>query len=416
MSILDRITDPAAWEELYAYKLDGGHLPDSEARQLRAFIDGRGYLPVAESILAGEPLPLPALVEINKKSTGKKRRVFIFRDAENYVLKLIAYLMSRRYDGLFAKNLYSFRARIGVKDAIRNIRYTPRAKRLCSYKVDIHDYFNSVDTGLVIEKMRTALADDPDLCTFLEGLLREPRAVFEGKVIECKKGIMAGVPTSGFLANLYLSELDRRFAESGAVYARYSDDIIVFADTEAALAEQERIIKSTLSELKLSVNEKKEFRTAEGEAWEFLGFKVDGSRIDISTVSLEKIKAKMRRKARSLLRWRQRRGVAPMNAAVAFIRIFNQKLFDNPRHNDITWSLWYFPIINTDESLRAIDEYAVSCIRYIVSGRHSKAGYRLRYEQIKAMGFRSLVNAYYKFKGGTSLREEHRFDGSAAEG
>lgn len=50
-----------------------------------------------------------------------------------------------------------------------------------------------------------------------------------GKVVSAKKGAMAGVPFSGFCANLYLRKLDRAFA--GRLYARYSDDIIVFADT-----------------------------------------------------------------------------------------------------------------------------------------------------------------------------------------
>ena len=400
MSILDRITDPLLWEDFFEYKQSSGHLPVVEAAELRAFIDGRGYLPVAERILAGESMPLPRLVEINKKSSSKKRTVFVFPYAENCVLKLIAYLVSRERDGLFSGNLYSFRHKVSVKNAIRDIISNKRIAAYYSYKVDIHDYFNSADTDLAVKKLRSAIPDDPALCDFIEGLLREPRAVFLGRTVECRKGIMAGVPISGFLANLYLSELDREFAEEGTVYARYSDDIIVFSDTAEGIALQERKIKEHLAAMRLEINEKKEFRTRPGEPWEFLGFRVEGRTVDVSRVSLEKIKAKMRRKAKALLRWKARKGASDEGAVTAFIRIFNQKLFENPRHNDITWSLWYFPTVTTDESLRAIDEYALSCVRFIYSGRHSKAGYRLRYGRIKELGFRSLVNAYYKFREG----------------
>ncbi len=404
MSLLDRISDPNAWEEFYEYKKNGGHFFEYEERELRAFIDSRRYMRVAETIFSGGDISLPALVELNKKSTGKKRRVFVFPRTENYVFKLLAYMLSRKYDYLFTPNLYSFRQRIGVKHAIRRILSRHDIGSLYSYKVDIHDYFNSINTDSVLKKASAALSDDPRTLAFVERVLREPRARFEGEIIECRKGIMAGVPISGFLANVYLADLDRLFFENGLTYARYSDDIITFAKTKEEIDAQEVLIKKHLADNLLTVNEKKEFRTSPGEPWEFLGFSITGKEVDISTVSLEKIKGKMRRKARSLVRWRCRVNARPEGAVKAFIRIFNRKLYDNPRHNDITWSLWYFPSINTDKSLHIIDEYAINCIRYIYTGRHGKINYRLRYETIKSYGFRSLVNEYYKFKGSEDTR------------
>ncbi|MBO4766689.1 MAG: hypothetical protein J5532_05245, partial [Lachnospiraceae bacterium] len=53
------------------------------------------------------------------------------------------------------------------------------------------------------------------------------------------------------------------------------------------------------------------------------------------------------------------------------------------------------PVITTADSLAVLDRYMVECIRYIATGRHSKANYRLRYETIKQYGFRSLVHEYW---------------------
>ena len=84
---------------------------------------------------------------------------------------------------------------------------------------------------------------------------------------------------------------------------------------------------------------------------------------------------------------------------MAFIRIFNSKLFehraDEMSDNELTWSKWYFPVINTDRSLKAIDHYAQECVRYLVSGTRGKARYRVSYEDMKALGLRSLVGEYY---------------------
>ena len=43
---------------------------------------------------------------------------------------------------------------------------------------------------------------------------------------------MAGMPLSAFFCNVYLMELDAWFEERKILYARYSDDIIVFAERE----------------------------------------------------------------------------------------------------------------------------------------------------------------------------------------
>jgi hypothetical protein len=64
----------------------------------------------------------------------------------------------------------------------------------------------------------------------------------------------------------------------------------------------------------------------------------------------------------------------------------------------LSWSLWYFPVINTVESLREIDRYAQDCLRFLISGRRTKARYNVRYDDLKQLGYRSLVHEYYSPK------------------
>ena len=353
-------------------------------------------MPVVEKITCGEGFAPPRKSEISKMSTGKKRIVYTYAEGENWVLKLLTWLLQRKYDHLFAYNLYSFRPRKGVRDAVKRLTRTKNIRQMWSYKVDISNYFNSVPVERLLPLLRELLAEEPEICRFLESLLTNPLVNDHGNLIPEEKGIMAGTPISTFLANLYLAHMDHYFADAGVLYARYSDDIIVFGDTEAEREQCAETILRLLHEAGLSVNPAKEARTAPGEMWTFLGICYRDGIIDVAPVSVEKLKAKMRRKARALVRWQARKGATGVNAAKAFIRVFNRKLFENPLEHELTWARWYFPLINTVESLKSIDEYSQSCIRYLATGKHTKAQYNFRYEEMKELGYISLVNRYYK--------------------
>lgn len=397
MSILDFLSSKESWYDFLNHKKSSDYFSVSEEKSLTEFIENEEYLPVCKGIEQGLPFPKPSLVQVNKKNTNKKRTVFIFPKKERYVLKHLAFLL-HKYDYLFSHNLYSFRQRVCVKDAIASLAKETAHRALYSYKVDIHDYFNSVDTETVIPLIYSAAKDDYRLADFLAGILREPYANGKDGLVKVKKGIMAGVPFSGFLANLYLAHLDRWFEERNILYARYSDDIIVFGETKDEISEYEKIIKETLSNAKLEVNARKEFRTSPFEKWEFLGFEFSGSTVDIAPASVEKLKAKIKRKSRALVRWRKRNGCDPRFAVRAVIKIFNKKFFANDATHELTWCKWYFPTVNTPKSLQVIDRYMVESLRYVYTGKHTKANYNLRYSQLKDLGYVSLVNQYYKYR------------------
>ena len=120
-----------------------------------------------------------------------------------------------------------------------------------SYKVDISDYFNSVDIKTLLPILKDVLYDDELLFLFFKSLLENPFARKDEEIISPKKGIMAGVPISSFLANLYLKEMDEFFSQNNIPYMRYSDDIIVFADSESKIKEYSKTINEFLKKYKL---------------------------------------------------------------------------------------------------------------------------------------------------------------------
>ena len=100
---------------------------------------------------------------------------------------------------------------------------------------------------------------------------------------------------------------------------------------------------------------------------------LNGKDIDVSEVSVKKLKARMRRKARALQRWSRGEGKDGRMAVRAFIKYFNRKLYTSESASEVNWSWWYFPLITTDRSLKQIDAYMQDCLRYTASETHTKA-------------------------------------------
>ena len=395
--MLDLLSDPEVWERFYQYKTNLA-CPKAFAKELRGFIDGEEYLPVIENLKKGAPFPIPKKAVISKMGSKKKRVVYIYPEPENTVLKLLTYLLLRKYDGIFAGNLYSFRPGRTAKDAMRKLIRTPGIRQKYAYKVDISNYFNSVDLSILLPVLEATLSDDPRLFSFLHRLLTEPFVLENGRQVREEKGIMAGTPLSSFYANLFLKEMDAWFEERQIPYARYSDDVIVFAATREETERYAEVIRRFLEDRSLTVNPAKEEYYTPETGFTFLGFSHHAGAIDIAPATVRKLKDKMRRKARALERWRARNGLDRERSAKAFIRVFNRKLMESSPDNDLSWSRWFFSVINRTESLQVIDRYAADEVRFLLTGKRTKGRFNARYADLKALGFKSLVHAYYAFE------------------
>ena len=293
---------------------------------------------------------------------------------------------------------YSFRKGISVQKAVTQITRTMDIAKMWCYKLDIKNYFNSISIPILLPILKNILCDDLMLYEFFQQMLSENKASVENEVIQENQGTMAGTPTSPFFANIYLKELDSYFIDCGAIYARYSDDIIVFAETEEKLLEYKNTIYKFLNKYHLSVNTQKEKISKPMETWEYLGMEYQNGKIDLSYSTKRKLKGKIKRKARALYRWKLRKNADDTQTMRAMIRIFNRKFFENNNPHELTWSRWFFPVVTEKNGFEEIDTYLQQCIRYLSTGCYGKKNYKITYEMLKNLGYKSLVNEYYKFK------------------
>ncbi|MCR4950103.1 MAG: reverse transcriptase/maturase family protein [Solobacterium sp.] len=400
-SLIDQLSDPAVWNAFLEDRSKRSRLSERDLKELRVFVGDQAYRRITSDMHFG----LPEKKSIVKMGSSKKRIVYSYGRDETWILKLLTWLLEQ-YGSSFADSCYSFRRERTAKDAFVRIRTIPDLDRLYAVKADIHDYFNSMDTDILCDKLAEIMKEDPKLLSFLHELLHQDACVEHGMIVPEKRGGMAGVPVSAFFANVYLTELDKRFETKGIPYFRYSDDILFFAKTEEAAEEGFRMIEDYLAEVRLTINPDKVSVSKPGESWEFLGLKYAGGQFDLSDVTVEKMKGKIRRKARALYRWRCEKGASFQRAASAMIRSFDRQFYDLSGDSSFCWTRWFFPLITVSCGLKQIDECMVEYLRYLSSGRHYKGNYRITYEELKKLGYTPLVSEYYRWiRDCESLRE-----------
>lgn len=396
-SILSEASRPESWHRFYEHKLQNHHLNATEDKTLRDFIDRNAYLPLCALWEQGcFPATLPTKLTVNKEGTRKKRIVYSFEGDEGLFLKYIAWQLFR-FDDYFCENCYAFRRSCGAKDAIRRIRRNPHISGQYCLKVDVSNYFNSIDVEKLLAKLSFVKERDSALYELFARILREDKVLEDGHIVRERHGAMAGTPLSPFFANVYLRDTDRYFFDNNITYFRYSDDILLFADSEEELAQYKNALYSQIQDLGLHLNPDKVKISAPGETWEFLGFCYRRGEIDLSDNTLRKAKAKIKRKAEALRRWQRKKSLAPEKAAIGLIHAMNRKFYGHSgADDDFTWTRWFFPCLTVDTGLRELDAYFLQYIRYAVTGRHYKGNFHIRYRTMKDWGYQSLVHAYYE--------------------
>ncbi|NLW89024.1 MAG: hypothetical protein GXY43_04780 [Clostridiaceae bacterium] len=356
----------------------------------------------AQAFVRGIGTPdLPERVQIRKLGSDKKRVVYVYPDTDRLMLKAVHYCLARTEIGLSPCCL-AFRPGFSIRAAFRSVVLRYRPDYAC-IRIDIRNYFNSVPVERMVRILTDALEREPGVAASVTAMLRNDRVREKGRVVRDEsKGIMAGMPLSPLLANLYLTDFDREAVTWAPVYARYSDDMIFFCNPGEVKSLWDRIEKALLLH-GLCRNEEKSVVVSPGEGWEFLGLSYRAGRIGLSEASVRKMKGKISRAARKLYRWKVRKEASTERAVRAMIRKFRFKFFGTgDRDDELTWSRWYFPLISDADDLREIDSYMQSMLRYLETGRHTKKNYKnLPYSELQRMGYVPLVSAYYAMRAGS---------------
>ncbi len=384
---------PAFWEALverFAVRAA------SRPRKLRAYREliASGAMAEAGSAYRAGALALspPSRYLINR-SGGRKKTIYIFPPREELFMKGLNVAL-QPFSHLHSPLCHSFQRGRGVRTAYAALRSIAGLDSMSCLHLDVREYFASIPAERLLQSLPRELADAAPLLKLLREVLLEPAVVVEGHVVtDPRKGVLAGTPLAPLLANLYLRPLDDMFEAAGIAYLRYADDLIVFG-SPSEIASHGGVLEGRLSELGLAINRQKTRVSAAGEAWEFLGLRHERGRIDLASTTVDKMRHRARRLAR--------RARGRPDAARYVIRRLNRKLYGvGVDVSRFTWSTWFFPLIDSDITLRRLDGAVQEQLRFAVTGRHELRNRgAVSYAQLAAAGYLPLVTAYRAYRRG----------------
>lgn len=157
----------------------------------------------------------------------KKREILIPTDKE----QIVHHMLMNVFEPIMMKGIYyhaygSIKGR-GAEKCKEYIEHDIKHKKEIKYflKADIRHFYNSIDTGILISKLRQIIKDERYM------------SVLEEVIHVQSVGLPLGFYTSQLLAQFYLKDMDRFVKEKlhAPYYYRYVDDIVIHGNNKRKL-------------------------------------------------------------------------------------------------------------------------------------------------------------------------------------
>lgn len=226
------------------------------------------------------------------KKTGGHRLISLPTVVDRIVQRFLLQGIYPALEEVFTDCSHAYRPGLGVQTAIAQVAEVYRAVPVWVIKGDIAQFFDHLCWALLFTQLeRLAIAG-----SWVDLIAAQVRAdvVLRGSRMPRQQGVLQGSILSGALANLYLSELDRRCLAAGMALVRYGDDFVVLT---GGLLEATRFLsclEAWIGDFRLSLHPEKTRIIAPHEEFTFLGHQFKGGEIfaPVRKVSAPKPKAK----------------------------------------------------------------------------------------------------------------------------
>lgn len=340
---------------------------------------------------------------IIKSPNGKERKIVYHKLEERFLMSMVYRYLTDKHKDRISQNCFSYQENVSVIDAVEKINISDR-KNCFGLKLDISKYFDSVPKDILLNILNDLLKDeDKDLSDFILNTYTLDKICVNGKIENKYLSLMQGCAIGSVLANIILKPLDNiLMVKCNNLYARYSDDLILFCNSEELREEIVEIIISELNKLGLTVNPKKVEYFNPFDDITFLGLKIlsDGN-IDLSEESFIKKKRQIKRLFKKYRYNITKYKRDPYKEAKKMIKEFN-KINYSPYITDpkkFGWCYYMFRYITVTDTLRELDFYYKDTIRYLIVGKHRKSNYnKISTEELRTLGYISFVEMYLNMK------------------
>ncbi len=276
-------------------------------------------------------------------------------------------------------------------------------------RFDIESFYDRIDRDRLFAILKTSLGESP-LLRLLESSVGSPivPAAYRRHELpgfQSGVGVPQGLPISNFLAHIYLGDIDKALSTQDCTYFRYVDDILLLVTPQGVEA-LSAMVRQSLLEIRLTVNDLKSKVFEFNQEFEFLGYEIKGGLVRPKKASVDKYLRSIAGLF-SCLRKRvlPRRGRFPgwsdEDFANLFIDELNELITGAISGNRQYGWVFYFnesndlgPFVLADSMIRKFARRTdlltnhqrakiKKCVRSVFETRHSKmAGYVKNYDEI----------------------------------
>ena len=174
------------------------------------------------------------------------------------------------FEPTFSNYSYGFRPNRSAEDAVRQAQIYMAEGYTHVVDLDLSKFFDTINHDLLMTMIDQQMRGK-DIRRQIYVYLKSG-VMSDGCLIETEGGTPQGCPISPLLANIYLTQYDKKLEERGLKFVRYADECNIFTKRNyASKRVKASAIRFLEGKLKLKVNmEKTEARSAVGSS--FLGF------------------------------------------------------------------------------------------------------------------------------------------------
>ncbi len=212
-------------------------------------------------------------------------------------------------DKTFISDSYACRRGKGVHAAVNRYQAWSQTYRF-ALKMDVQQYFPSVDHDMLKAKLRRRIKDRSTLELLGRIIDGSPKSLESPQYflgddlftpLDRRVGIPIGNLTSQFFANLYLDDLDHYVKQELNVrpYLRYVDDMVVLGNDKSKLAEIREAVRERLAVDRLRLHPNKAYVTRTSDGLNLLGYLVFPRRRRLRNDNGHRFARKLRRMARA---------------------------------------------------------------------------------------------------------------------
>lgn len=233
------------------------------------------------------------------KEDGKKRSIGIACIRDRVVQATCLILLEPIFEPIFSTRSFAFRPRRNAKQAVSLVKELIDAGKSWAVIADIKSCFDSIDHSILINLIAEQIKDH-DILDLIRHWLNVEILEFRD-LFPAISGVPQGESISPLLANIYLDQLDKHFEEQRLEFVRYADDVIILAETKDDAIAALQIMKDYLyKKMRLQLKESKTNYISVEEGFDFLGFHISNSAIEIKQRRMFEIKEVILEKIRAL--------------------------------------------------------------------------------------------------------------------